>query len=284
MVCNRIGTKFSIVPATSGTVTIIGLAFVLIIASSLWAMQLGPGTLDLSLTVAGALDDNVYYSKDNTKEAAEAQVSPGISYTLPVSSHRFSLGYQGSVITSDQEKANSLRQSPFGLLYFDFPGGLELKIRDRFTQVQDEKTPENEEIDGPDYIVNQAETVGMFTKSGIITAEAYYHNTIYRHETRAQDRDSDGHEAGGEIAVPVSSLVAILAVSQWGMEEVPERPVRNYQTYNITGGLRFSGPAGFDLDLTAGYHMSMIPPKKLNNHTQSGQTFPQRFSRLCESI
>jgi hypothetical protein len=235
-----------------GLMTVICAASALAVPAS-WAIKLGPGSLDLSAGVGAILDDNVNYSSANTEEAVEAQVSPGIAYRIPFGYHSFELGYHGTLLASKKDNANSLRQSPYAALTLDFPGGLGLSFRDRFDQVHDTRQPELEELNGPDFVENQAYLEGNYSKSGVVNASAYYQNTLYRYETRADERNSDGNVAGATVAVPISPRVAILTIGEWGNEKIPELSAKNYRSYNVMGGLRFSGAARFDLDVTAGY-------------------------------
>ena len=217
------------------------------------AIELGAGSLDVNLTTSAVLDNNVHYAKENPEEAVQAQMTPGISYTLPFGFHRLSLGYQGTVVASDQEQTNSLRHSPFGSLIFQFPGGLESEFSDRFTHIQDKRKEEYEEIDGPDYVVNQGEFTGRFVRSGFSYFDVFYRNTIYRYESRAEYRNSDGHAAGGKIAVPMSYNVGLLLAGDWEIEELDDMPIRSYVIYQAAGGLRFEGPARFHLEVLGGF-------------------------------
>jgi hypothetical protein len=242
------------------------LAFVL---SPLWAVDLGPGNLDIGITVAGAWDDNVNYTSEDAEHAYETQLMPGITYVLPVQHHELSMGYHATIIASSEQDANSLRQTPTVELLLDFPGGLSAHINDHFTHVQDEKKEENEELDGPDYITNQAEVAGKFHAAGLMAVSTFYRNILYRYESRAEDRNSDGHQAGGRISLPLSTRFALVVLAEWAAEEVAEQPVRNYQSYHAAGGLHFSGPARFDIELAGGYQSLEYPDDPVEEPEES---------------
>lgn len=217
------------------------------------AIEAGPGALDVRMTIAYLLDTNINYTSANTEEAVEAQLSPGISYDLPMGDHSLEVGYYGTVIASRNPDADALRQSPFGILSLSFPGGLDISAMDRASLVQNRKQEGNGGLDNPDYLVNQASVDAIYGDPDARMVTAFYRNTAYRYESRAEYRNSDGNELSATAAVPVSARMAILTIGRWANEVSPDLPVRNYRNYNIMGGMRFSGAGRFDLDIAGGY-------------------------------
>lgn len=229
------------------------LAVCLLIPVAAGAIKAGPGVLDVRATLAIVLDNNVNYTADNAEEAVEAQLSPGISYELPIGHHSLKLGYHSTLVRRDDQNANALRQSPFGILSLTFPGGLDITAVDRISLVQDRKEDENEELDSPDYAINQASVNGSYVQSGVMTVVADFRHTTYRYESTAEYRNSDGNDISASVAVPVSERLAMLAVGRWANEVSPDVPVRNYRNYNMMGGVRVFGASRVKFDITAGY-------------------------------
>jgi len=107
-------------------------------------IHLGPLKVNSFLEASESYDDNLYLSPSDEKEEFITVVSPGVRLELPfLGRHVLKAGYRADLYAfADNEKENRQDQKADALLYFNFPGGLEITAANIYTLAAEPSTHE----------------------------------------------------------------------------------------------------------------------------------------------
>ena len=118
-------------------------------------IHLGPIHIHPSLNIQHEFSDNVFKTERIEKEDFITTASPGLFLQLPMGRHLFQLGYRADLKDyADYDEFNTQDQSLDALMRFDFPGGLEIEMRDKW--ISSSTPPDYEDDIRNDYELNVA--------------------------------------------------------------------------------------------------------------------------------
>jgi hypothetical protein len=105
-----------------------------IMSSNIFAkeLKLSPFTINSYVKMKYNYEDNVYFTKDNVKSAAALITEPNLKIALDNKDYKFYVIYNPEIVDSDISRFDTVRQNFDGVLDFNLPIGLNIKVNDSY--------------------------------------------------------------------------------------------------------------------------------------------------------
>ncbi len=173
--------------------------------------------------------DNILQTKEDRKQASISTITPGLEIRIPISWHLLRLEYHNDfhhITKLDQTQTNHAISANLDL---NFPGGLFLKLSERYLQ---SIYPASTEETG---LVERSQNDILFELGYKFTdrwvAKGGYYNTIHGYqESEAEDRIV--HKGGCTLMLRILSRTSLLAEIQGGTTGYRIIPERNFSFQN----------------------------------------------------
>jgi hypothetical protein len=214
--------------------------------------------------------DNILQTKEEKKHASISTITPGLEIRIPISWHLLRLEYHNDLHYISNLNQNSTNHSIATNLDLNFPGGLLLKVSERYLQ---SIYPASTEETG---LVERSQNDILFELGYKFTdrwvVKGGYYNTIHDYqESKAEDRIV--HKGGGTLMLRILSRTSLLAEIQGVTTGYRRIPDRNFTSLNGLLGAQGQLTPKTNILLKLGFQQHNYEQARLSDFTRFTASF-----------